>query len=383
MAVAISDPELRHGDLIAWFDRRIPVRLSEKWDNCGLQIGSRRQTLKGVVCCLDVTPEVVAEAREVGADFIFSHHPLFFKPEKNIDLDVFPGNLVKTLVESEITVYSAHTNLDKIEGGVSAELARILGVKNSRPLKPEVEKLYKLVTFVPEEALTTVEDALFAAGAGRLGEGRYRECAFRSAGVGSFFPENGSHPERGEIGRRNLVDEIRFETVCEPESLDRVLAALFESHPYEVPAYDLLALQLPGAAKVGLGRIGELGEELTVAEFAARVSDRLKVSGLRLIGGDRNRRLKRIALCGGSGFSLYPDALAAGADLYLTGDVKYHEAREVLDRGGMALLDAGHFATEFPIVEVCAAWCREFAENNGISLPVSVTRNEHEPWEVC
>ncbi len=382
MVAGFSDTGPRHGDLIAWLERRIPLHLSEEWDNCGLQVGSRGFPLRGVLCCLDVTSEVVAEAQAMGADFIFSHHPLFFRPEKNLDLDTFPGSLVKALVQSEITVYSAHTNLDKVENGVSAELARILGVNHTRPLQGEVEKIFKLVTFVPEESLAAVEEALFAAGAGRLGEGRYRECAFRSAGKGSFFPENGSHPERGEIGRRNLVDEIRFETVCEPESLARVLAALFESHPYEVPAYDLHPLRRD-AEKVGLGRIGELDEELTVAEFVARVSDRLKVSGLRLIGGDRDRRLKKIALCGGSGFSLYPAALAAGADLYLTGDVKYHEAREVLDRGGMMLLDAGHFATEFPIVAVCAAWCREFAECNGISLPVSVARCGNEPWELC
>jgi dinuclear metal center YbgI/SA1388 family protein len=374
-----ANNRITHGDLIDFLAARISPNLAEEWDNCGLQVGSRCSLLRGVICCLDVTSAVVAEAKHLGADFILSHHPLLFRPLRNLSLDSFPGSLIKEMVQAGITLYTAHTNLDKVPGGVSDRLAEQLGLAVRQPLMPEVRKVFKLVTFVPPAALSRVEEALFSAGAGVLGKGAYRECAFRISGEGSFFPEEGSSPRVGEVGRRNLVPEIRFETVCEDRVLSRVLSALEQTHPYEVPAYDLYRMELK-RSDCGLGRIGELEDALELESFIALVRERLGGVTVRLIGGKLQDRVKRVALCGGSGFSLYSAAVTAGADLYLTGDVKYHEAREIVDGGGIPLLDAGHFATERPVVEVCSAMCRDFLVDQGLQLPVVSAQAECDPW---
>ncbi|MCD6533115.1 MAG: Nif3-like dinuclear metal center hexameric protein [Deltaproteobacteria bacterium] len=373
--------QINHGSLIDFLQTRIPFDLSESWDNCGLQAGSRRWPLQGVLCCLDFSCGVIAEAQDVGANFIFSHHPLFFKPLQRLDLDVFPGNLLHQALRAGITLYSAHTNLDSVAGGVNDHLAQLLGVTGCLPLTPHFRKLYKLVTFVPSAEVDRVGDALFAAGAGRLGEGRYSECSFRSAGVGSFHPAPGAAPKVGEIGRKNLVDEIRFETVLDQDCLASVLEGLQQAHPYEVPAYDLYPMQFSDK-ECGSGRIGELENDMSLKEFADLVKLRLGTASLRLIGGEPERRVKKIALCGGSGFSFYKEAQAAGADLFITGDIKYHEAREVIDQDGIPILDAGHFATERPVLEGCAAWCREFLSACKTSIPVTISHSEREPWVV-
>ncbi len=380
-----SDPggnsQINHGTLIDYLKAKIPSGLSESWDNCGLQVGSRQWPLHGVLCCLDFSGAVIAEAQAVGANFIFSHHPLFFKPLKRLDLDLFPGNLLQQALSAGITLYSAHTNLDSVAGGVNDHLAKLLGVTDSLPLISHFRELYKLVTFVPLAEADQVGAALFAAGAGCLGEGRYSECSFRSSGVGSFRPAPGSAPRVGEIGRMNLVDEIRLETVLDKNLLASVLKGLRQAHPYEVPAYDLYPMQLPDEA-CGPGRIGELEDNMILAEFADLVKFRLGTTSLRLIGGDPERKVKKIALCGGSGFSFYKQAQAAGADLFITGDIKYHEAREVVDQGGIPILDAGHFATERPVLEGCAAWCREFLSDYSAPVAVAISHSEREPWVV-
>ncbi len=371
--------QISHGTLIDYLNTKIPPGLSESWDNCGLQAGSRQWPLKGVICCLDFSPDLISEALAVGANFIFSHHPLFFKPLKRLDIDAFPGNLLHQALTAGITLYSAHTNLDSVTGGVNDHLAMRLGVTDCLPLILHFREFYKLVTFVPSVDVERVGAALFAAGAGRLGAGRYSECSFRSPGIGSFRPAPGASPKVGEIGRVNLVDEIRLETVLDKDRLASVLEALRLVHPYEVPAYDLYPMQHPDDA-CGPGRIGMLDEDMTLAEFSDFVKRRLKTVSLRLVGGDLERKVKKIALCGGSGFSLYKQAKAAGADLFITGDLKYHEAREVVEQGGIPILDAGHFATEKPVLEVCAAWCREFLSDYSVPLPVTISQSEREPW---
>ena len=371
--------QISHGTLIDYLNAKIPPELCESWDNCGLQAGSRQWPLKGILCCLDFSPAVVTEALAVGANFILSHHPLLFKPLKRLDIDLFPGNLLHQVLTAGITLFSAHTNLDIVAGGVNDHLARLLGVTDCSPLISHFEELYKLVTFVPPVDAERVGNALFAAGAGRLGAGRYSECSFRSPGVGSFKPAPGSSPKVGEVGRINLVDEIRLETVLDKSLLVSVLGALYQAHPYEVPAYDLYPMQLPKGT-CGSGRVGILEDDMTLAEFAGFVKRQLGIDSLRLVGNEPVRKVKKIAFCGGSGFSLYKQARAAGADLFITGDLKYHEAREVFEQDGIPILDAGHFATEKPVLEVCAAWCREFMSDYNVSMAVTISQSEREPW---
>ena len=372
--------QVSHASLIDYLNVKTPPGMSEPWDNCGLQAGSRQWPLQGVLCCLDFSPEVVSEALAVGANFIFSHHPLFFKPLKRLDLDAFPGNLIHQAMTAGVTLYSAHTNLDSVAGGVNDQLAKLLGITDCSPLMSHSVEIYKLVTFIPPADVERVATALFAAGAGFLGDGRYSECSFCSPGVGSFRPVPGASPQAGEIGKTNLVDEVRFETVLDQGVQASVLKALHQAHPYEVPAYDLYPMQLSDSV-CGQGRIGVLIDDMSLVEFVDLVKRRLGIDSLRLVGGDlQDGRVKKIALCGGSGFSLYKQALAAGADLFITGDVKYHEAREVVELSQTPILDAGHFATEKPILEVCAAWCRDFLSEQGLPLPVTVSQSEREPW---
>ncbi len=380
-AVLHAAGQLRHADLITFLETKVPYSLSESWDNCGLQAGSRQYPLEGVVCCLDITAEVIDEALECGANFIFSHHPLLFKPLSRLDLDVFPGNLIKRALAAEITLFSAHTNLDSVVGGVNDHLAQLLGIKECSPLVPYAGQSCKLVTFVPATAVEKVAAALFAAGAGKVGMGRYSECSFRVPGTGTFRPETGASPQVGEIGKINFVDEIRIETIVPENSLPPVLKALQQTHPYEVPAFDIYPVRFADSS-CGAGRVGVVDNKYDIKEFALFVKNKLQAAAVRLIGESLKESVQKIALCGGSGFSLYSAAQASGADLFITGDLKHHDARAVLESGRMPVLDAGHFVTERPVVEVCAAWCREFIAGTGTDVNVAIAKSEHEPWSV-
>ena len=374
-----ADRQNRHADLITFLETEIPYSLSESWDNCGLQAGSRQQPLKGVICCLDITDEVIDEALECGANFIFSHHPLLFKPLSRLDLDVFPGDLIGRALVAGITLFSAHTNLDSVAGGVNDHLAQILGIEKCVPLVPQVGKNCKFVTFVPKTEVDQVAEALFAAGAGNIGDTRYRECSFRTPGTGTFCPENGACPHVGEVGKINFVEEIRLETIVSESSLPKVLQALQQAHPYEVPAYDIYPVRLSDLS-CGAGRVGVLANPIDINEFALFVKKKLRAAVVRLVGANFKRSVQKIALCGGSGFSLYDAARASGADLFITGDLKHHDARDVLDSGRIPVLDAGHFVTERPVVEVCAAWCRELIAAENAEVKVSISASEQEPW---
>lgn len=380
-AVLSQAKPVKHADLIKFLETRIPNCLSESWDNCGLQSGSRKYPLRGVICCLDISTEVIDEAIASGANFVFSHHPLLFKPLSQLDMDVFPGNLISRALAAGITLFSAHTNLDSVAGGVNDHLAQLLGVKECLPLLPYAGESCKLVTFVPVVEVEKVAAALFAAGAGKAGIGRYSECSFRVPGTGTFRPETGACPHVGEIGRTNFVEEVRLEVIVSDDSLSSVLAALQQAHPYEVPAYDIYPMRFSDSS-CGAGRVGFVEKRIDIKEFSAFVKKQLPTAAVRLIGGSLKESVQKIALCGGSGFSLYGAAQATGADLFITGDLKHHDARAVLESGRIPVLDAGHFATEQPVVEVCAAWCREFITEAGIDLKVTVSVSEQEPWSI-
>ncbi|HIE07188.1 MAG TPA: Nif3-like dinuclear metal center hexameric protein [Desulfarculaceae bacterium] len=378
-AVTSTSDQLCHADLIKFLEATIPGWLSESWDNCGLQAGFGKNQLTGILCSLDITAEVIDEAESLGANFILSHHPLLFKPLSHLDLEVFPGDLLGRALAGGITLYSAHTNLDSVAGGVNDHLAEILGIDQCVPLVPYSGRSCKLVTFVPAAEVDQVAAAMFAVGAGKLGAGRYSECSFQTPGTGSFRPEVGAAPRVGEIGRLNLVDEVRLETVVDEKLVTRVLEALRQAHPYEVPAYDLYSVHFSESG-CGAGRIGVIENPINIDEFALLVKTRLQADAVRLIGGNLKSKVEKIALCGGSGFSLYESAQAAGADIFITGDLKYHDARSVLEKGQIPVLDAGHFATERHVVKVCAAWCRDFVAKNNADLKVAIARSESEPW---
>lgn len=344
--------------VIEALERLAPRKLAEEWDNVGLQLGSPAQETVKVIVALDLNEAVVTQAEAKGANLIVCHHPLIFKPLSKIRTDLPEGRLLARLIKADIAVYAAHTNLDIAAGGVNDVLAGRLGLRSIEGLAATgEEKLCKLTVFVPESHWQKTADAMTRAGAGHIGE--YSNCTFRTRGTGSFLPLEGANPYIGSRGKLEEVEEIRLETIL-PESISRrVVKAMLAAHPYEEAAYDLYPLNNQ-AKQYALGRIGLLPQPLEAQAFVDLVKSALGVDKLR-VAGMRDKVVHKVALCGGSGASLLGKAAFAGADAYLTGDVKYHEAQGAAE-AGLLLLDAGHFATEWPVVEMLRAYLTSEAQ---------------------
>ena len=333
-------------DLVGLIHKLYAPELAEDWDNVGLQVGDPGRPLDRVMVALDPGLAAVEAARDAGAQALVTHHPLLFKPVKRLTPDDAVGKVLWTAVRDDVAIVSAHTNLDCAVDGLNSWLAEKMGVEQAVPLQTVAGDYLKLVVFVPVGHEEAVADALFSAGGGQIGA--YDQCSFRSSGEGTFRPGPGTQPYIGAVGQREKTEEVRLETIIPKRKLLRVLEKMQKAHPYEEVAYDLLPLQnqVPGA---GLGRIGKLAQQTTLGEFAARVKESLGCDHLRLIGADQ-MPVRKVALCGGSGAFLLQTAHRQGADVLVTGDVKYHEARQA-EELGIALIDAGHFATEQLMIE--------------------------------
>jgi len=340
--------------LIRAIEEWAPLQLAEDWDNCGLQVGDRTQEIHKVFVALTPTLAVVERAIAAGADMIVTHHPLLFKPMKQITTDKEQGKIVHLLLKNGISLYSAHTNLDITVDGVNDVLAQRLDVRNLRPLADcTYETLYKLVVYVPTGYENQVRTAICGAGAGWIGG--YSDCTFQGKGQGTFLPREGTNPFTGKVGELEFAEEYRLETVVPQSKLSAVLTAMESSHPYEEVAYDIFRLENKGACS-GLGRIGELPTEMTSEEFLQYVSGKLGQPFLTYAG--QAAKIKKVALCGGSAASYMTAAKANGADAYVTGDVKYHDG-QLAEELGILVIDAGHFATEQAIVEKLAEFLRK------------------------
>ena len=278
-------------------------------------------------------------------------------------------------ITAKIAIIAAHTNLDCGADGLNDWLAAKLGIKEVVPLKSGNLPLYKLVVYVPVGYESAVEDALFAAGAGTLGA--YDHCAFASAGTGRFRPGATSSPFIGSPGQESTPPEIRIETIVSAERVAKVIDKLRRAHPYEEPAYDLLLLQ-NRREDLGLGRIGRLPQALPLQDYARQIGAALGTNSLRLVG-DPQRQVSKVACCGGSGASLLFDAQRQGADLLVTGDIKYHDARNALDLG-LALIDAGHFATEQVMVAGLAEKLETAAKERQLPLEFIASASGQDPF---
>ncbi len=349
---------------------RAPMALAEPWDNPGLQVGDPDETCGAILLSLDVTEAVLDEAVRKGANLIVSHHPPLFSPLKSLDTRNGLGRLLKACLTRGVAVYSLHTNLDKAEGGMNDYAAGLLGLYQVSTLHPRIsrDETYKLVTFVPPESREAVLKALFDVGGGRIEN--YEGCSFSCPGEGTFFPGEGTSPVVGEKGVLNRVNESRIEVVFPRETLLQGITALKEAHPYEVPAYDIYPLASVSSG-TGFLRTGVLAPPLLWEEFLTRVERAFNVSDYRIVD-EAVGRVSRVALCTGSGASFIPQA-AAVADVYLTGDVKYHEAR---DAQGLRLtvVDVGHFAMERIFVDLMSSWL----EQMGVSPRVKVFKSQVE-----
>lgn len=349
-----------------------PKHLAEEWDNSGIQVGDINGEVDRLLVSLDVTPEIIRQAKERKVQMIVAHHPLIFRPLKSLQTNTVLGSMIVEAVKSDIVIYAAHTNLDSARAGVNQVLADKLGLQQAEILDAVYqEKLMKIVVFVPAGSEEAVHMAMSEAGAGWIG--KYSHCSFQMRGTGTFMPGDNTNPYIGRQGVLEKVDEFRLETVVREKQLQQVLAAMIKAHPYEEVAYDFYELVNPGE-KLGLGRVGGLPEQVAVAALAQQVKDILGCSTVK-VAGDTGKKVIRAAVCGGSGAGFIQAAAAAGADVFITGDVKYHEAQEAAALG-MAIIDAGHFATEHVIVFELADYLRTYAQNQGWKLEVFTAREQ-------
>jgi len=308
-------------DLMCAMEEVAPLRLAEPWDNVGLLAGDPSAPLRRALLTIDYTAAVAAEAQTRGCDAVIAYHPPIFDPLKRLHA----GHLVYDAIRHGIALYSPHTALDLADGGTNDVLADVLGLQDRRPLaqrkEPAAPWHYRLVTFVPPEHLDRLAAALFDAGAGRLGN--YSRCSYRSDGIGTFFPGEGAAPAVGQVGKLETTREIRLETLVPAPRLDAVVSALREAHPYEEPAFDLIQLSTPQVS-LGLGRIGQLAA-VSRQELLQRIRDGLRLSRL-LVAGPTDGEITIAACAAGSCGKLYLDAIRHNAGLYLTGELKHHDA---------------------------------------------------------
>jgi len=327
-------------DLTAFLDSAIPLSFQESYDNSGLQVGLPDKEINSALICLDVTDEVLDEAGYAGCNIIISHHPLIFHGIKRLSGRTITERLLLKAIKQDVAIYSAHTNLDVAGSGVSRKMAEKLKLQNVKTLSPLKGRLNKLITYVPEDHLDKVREAIFNAGAGIIGN--YDYCSFTTSGTGSFRGGEGTNPFVGEKGKMHFEKEARLETVLFSHLKDKVIKALLEAHPYEEVAYDIYPLDNDNI-DIGMGCTGDLPEPVAEKDFLKVAGTIFSARGIRyskLTG----KKITKVALCGGAGGALISDALASGADAYITADVRYHSFFE----GGnkMIIIDIGHYESE-------------------------------------
>ncbi len=337
---------MKLADLVVAFERIAPNALAETWDNVGLLTGDREQGVSTVLLTIDLTRQVLAEALSLGADVVYSYHPPIFKPVKNLH----DGSVVFEAIRRNVAIYSPHTALDVANGGTNDNLADALGLVGRQPLRrlEPSERDLKLIVFVPGASFDVVSSALFAAGAGQIGQ--YSHCSFRSEGDGTFLGGAGTTPTVGARGRLEVVKEVKLETIVPIAKLESVLAALRVAHPYEEPAFDLVRLHAAPAA-MGMGRIGNIPSR-TLANCAAALKRHAGVTHA-LVSGDSGRELTRVAVCAGSGGDLLPDAIRQGAELFVSGELSHHAALSA-QAAGVAVVCLLHSNSERRTLESVA-----------------------------
>jgi dinuclear metal center YbgI/SA1388 family protein len=363
-------------EVIAVLDAAYPPALAHSWDSVGLVCGDPDDAVDSVTVAVDATAEVAATVGPRG--LLLAHHPLLLRGVDTVAASTPKGALIHRLIQAGAALFTAHTNADSAAPGVSDALAEVLGLTVDAVLDPAAgQDIDKWVIFVPGADAEAVRAAVFAAGAGHIGD--YSHCSWSVAGTGQFLPLDGASPAIGAIGSVEHVSEDRVEVVAPARLRAQVLAAIRGSHPYEEPAFDVLPLAaLP--AGVGIGRIGTLAEPLRFADFVARVGAVLPQTtwGVRA-AGDPDAPVARVAVCGGAGDSLLGAATAAGVDAYVTADLRHHPADEHRRASGVALVDVAHWASEYPWCGQAAALLRNYF---GAALTVGVCDLRTDPWNI-
>lgn len=327
-------------EIIKQIESIAPVAYQESYDNSGLLIGDSATEATGALFTLDVTESVVDEAIAAGYNLIISHHPLIFKPLKRLNSRSDQDRCIIKAIKNDIAIYAAHTNLDNAPEGVNAMICSKLGLKKTRILQPMGEMLRKLAVFVPHEHAENVRQSMFDAGAGRIGT--YDQCSFNLAGNGTFRAGDAATPYIGDKGILHTEPETRVEVLCEAHNLSAVVKAMLQAHPYEEVAYDVYPL-LNKNQYAGSGMIGELEVPMDEKSFLLMVKETFG-TGVLKHSPLTHKKIEKVSVCGGSGNFLIPQAMASGADVFITGELKYHDYFLAEDR--ILLVEAGHYETE-------------------------------------
>jgi len=351
-------------DFVDELEEIAPPDLAETDDRIGLQVGDHSHETRKVCVSVDTSPAVIDLAIQRKSDLLVAHHPLIYTPLTSLAEDDPVARRVTKLVRAQTALYVMHTNYDSAPGGINDVLAARLDVLDCEPLTTlKADPYVKLSVFVPEEAVEDVRNAMADAGAGMIGQ--YTHCSFRTPGVGSFVPMPAAHPHTGSIGKLEEVEEYRLEMICAASWAGEVIAAMLETHPYDEVAYDVYELANE-PIRYGYGRVGTLDDRVSLADFAAKVKSVLGLDHVK-VSGRNDKSIRRVALCGGGGSSLFREAAQAGADVYVTGDTKHHDLLDA-DAIGLAMIDAGHFDTEKPgMVALAERLGRTFA-GSGIEI---------------
>lgn len=363
-------------DIIEIMELFAPSRIAEDWDNVGLQIGDKNWPVQTIWIALDPTPDVVKDACRSGVDLLITHHPLIFRPINSINFSKPLGSIIQMASQHQMAIFSAHTNLDNTMDGLNEVLARRLGLGNLRVLgQKKKDEMYKLVVFVPVEYEQQVISSLFETKAGEIGS--YSCCSFRNKGKGTFKPGPFSSPLVGNIGKLSQTDEVRIETVVRKNDLTDVIDHVKKNHPYETVAHDVYPI-LTSNDRQGSGRIGELDKGMSLASFAASIKTKLNLDYIR-VAGNPDLIIKTVAVCSGSGSSFVDHFITSEAQAYVSGDLRYHDARTV-EAANLGLVDIGHFASEHLIVDVLTNRLDKVFSEKNIAVNIEAYKLEKEPF---
>ena len=317
-----------------------PLNYQESYDNSGLIVGDENTQVTSVLICLDSVEEVIEEAISNDCNLIIAHHPIIFSGLKKLNGKNHIERAIIKAIKNDIAIYAIHTNLDNIKGGVSSKIADKLGLKNQQILSPKRDLLRKLEVYVPKENAEEVQNALFASGAGSIGD--YKNCSFQSFGIGTFLPKEDSQPSIGELGKQERVEEVKIEVISPKNIEKKLILEMKKVHPYEEVAYQINILDNV-FQDVGAGIIGELENEMDSSDFLEVVKNTMKTDCVRHTALVKNK-IKKVAVCGGSGSFLLNNAKGVGADIFITSDFKYHEFFTA--ENDIIIADIGHYESE-------------------------------------
>jgi dinuclear metal center YbgI/SA1388 family protein len=354
-------------DIVSYLEKIAPPAYQESYDNAQLITGDPKNQVKGILCSLDATEAVIEEAISLGCNLVITHHPIVFKGLKSLTGKNYVERTIIKAIKNDVAIYAIHTNLDHVAHGVNKKIADKIGLVKTSILQPKKEILSKLTTFVPIEAKNQVLSALFEAGAGEIGE--YSGCSFTAEGKGTFIPSEKANPNKGERGKPHEEPEVRIEVLLPSYLEKKVISSMKKSHPYEEVAYYLQRLENENQL-VGAGMIGELTYAMDENEFLHHIKKNL---GLQVIKHTAllNKPIQKVAVCGGAGIFLLPQAKNAGADIFITSDIKYHEFFDAENQ--IVVCDIGHYESEIYTKELLGEILSQNFTNIALYLTKVVT----------